>query len=168
MVVCMLELESVWKSMECDVGMDSGGYIRLRCVTVLRLGVRWVSRRDGCAQPNGTTHNNLIATTTPTTSAWLASARTSAQCERQSIVTALGPSAGESQASARCHRCVRNRLPGGTPQRWREPAHRHHSIIRSTFGTVTIYSHDGSITVGTRPGRLTAPAAAREAQGLAA
>ena len=26
----MLELDSVWKFMECDVGMDGGGYLRLR------------------------------------------------------------------------------------------------------------------------------------------
>ena len=29
MGICMLELDSVWMFMECDVGMYGGGYIRL-------------------------------------------------------------------------------------------------------------------------------------------
>ena len=70
----MLELDSVWKFMECDVGMDGGGYIRLRAPCC--APARWVFRSDGApnnAQQHQDLHRNRQRTPTRL---WLASART--------------------------------------------------------------------------------------------
>ena len=58
MGICMLELDSVWKFMECDVGMDGGGYIRLRALSC--APVRWVFRRDGA--PNNAQQQQSVPT----------------------------------------------------------------------------------------------------------
>ena len=104
----MLELDSVWKFMECDVGMDGGGYIRLRAPCC--APARWVFRSDGApnnAQQHQDLHRNRQRTPTRL---WLASARTARRHHYHLVSTRMATRCSNRRARGRRRRRRRWRL----------------------------------------------------------